>query len=223
LDQPQGLWRGYLFQPVPLEPPQKRAFVFLDGQNLFYAAKQAFGYSYPNYDPLLLAQWVVSKKGWQLAGTYFYTGLPEVKDSVFWNYFWTAKLGVMGTRGIKTFSRHLKYRNQTVRLPGGASTTVLVGQEKGIDVRLALDVVRFARENRYDVGVIFSQDQDLSEVATEVRNIGRDQNRWIKLACAYPISPTTLNKRGISGTDWIQIDRTNYDTCLDPNNYRPKP
>jgi uncharacterized LabA/DUF88 family protein len=73
----------------------------------------------------------------------------------------------MGTRGIKTFSRHLKYRNQTVMLPGGASTTVLVGQEKGIDVRIALDVVRHARENKFDVAVIFSQDQDLSEVAAE--------------------------------------------------------
>ena len=207
---------------MPPEPPHKHAFAFIDGQNLFYAAKQAFGYSYPNYDPLLLAKGVAKQRGWQLVETYFYTGLPEVKDSAFWNHFWTAKLAVMGTRGIKTFSRHLKYRNQTVRLAAGATTTVLVGQEKGIDVRLALDVVRFARENKYDVGLIFSQDQDLSEVATEVRNIGRDRNRWIKLACAYPISPTTLNKRGISGTDWVQIDRATYDTCLDPNDYRPK-
>ncbi len=193
----------------------------MDGQNLFYAVKQAFGYSYPNYDPLLLAHWAINQRGWRLVETHFYTGLPEVKDSAFWNHFWTAKLAVMGSRGIQTFSRHLKYRNQTVRLPGGATTTVLVGQEKGIDVRLALDVVRFARENKYDVGVIFSQDQDLSEVATEVRSIGRDQNRWIKLACAYPISPTTLNKRGINGTDWLQIDRAAYDACLDPNDYRP--
>jgi hypothetical protein len=36
--------------PVTAEPPVKRAFVFIDGQNLFHAAKEAFGYSYPNYD-----------------------------------------------------------------------------------------------------------------------------------------------------------------------------
>src|SRR5262249_45322758 len=125
------------------------------------------------------------------------------------------------TRGIKTFSRHLKYRNQTVRLPGGSTTTVLVGQEKGIDVRLALDVVRLARENNYDVGVIFSQDQDLSEVAAEVRSIARDQNRWIKLVCAYPVSPTTVNRRGVSGMDWFQLDRAAYDSCIDPRDYRP--
>ncbi len=32
------------------EPPAKRAFVFIVGQNLFHAAKEAFGYSFPNYD-----------------------------------------------------------------------------------------------------------------------------------------------------------------------------
>ncbi len=99
----------------------------------------------------------------------------------------------------------------------------MVGQEKGIDVRLALDVVRFARENKYDVAVICSQDQDLSEVATEVRSIAKEQNRWIKVACAYPLSPTTLNTRGINGADWVQIDRAAYDSCLDPNDYKPKP
>ncbi len=208
---------------MPIEPPVKRTFIFIDGQNLFYAVKQAFGYSYPNYDPLLLAQLVSRQQGWQLAETHFYTGLPEAKDSAFWNQFWTAKLAVMGTRGIRTFTRHLKYRNQTVNVPGGGTTTVLVGQEKGIDVRIALDVVRLARENRYDVAIIFSQDQDLSEVAVEVKSIAQIQNRWIKLACAYPISPTSHNRRCITGTDWIQIDRAAYDTCLDPNDYRPKP
>jgi len=215
---------GLFFYPtVPSEPAVKRTFTFIDGQNLFYAAKDAFGYTYPNYDPLLLAQWLVNQRNWQLTETHFYTGIPQVIDSARWNYFWTAKLAVMGTRGVKTFTRHLKYRNQTVNLPGGATTTVSVGQEKGIDVRLALDVVRFARENKFDVAVIFSQDQDLSEVAAEVRSIAHDQNRWIKVACAYPISPTTRNTRGINGTDWIQINRAAYDACLDPNDYRPKP
>ncbi len=142
----------------------------------------------------------------------------------FWgrNHFWTAKLAVMGTRGIQTFSRALRYRNQTVRLPNGSVTTILVGQEKGIDIRIALDVVRLARENRYDVALIFSQDQDLSEVAEEVRAISIQQARWIKVACAFPVSPTAGNRRGINGTEWITITRATYDACLDPNDYRPK-
>ena len=100
---------------------------------------------------------------------------------------------------------------------------VLVGEEKGMDVRLAVDVVRMAREKLYDVALIFSQDQDLSEAAVEVKAISMQQGRWIKVACAFPVSPTAENRRGINGTDWIKIDRAVYDACLDPNDYRPKP
>ncbi len=207
---------------MPAEPSDKRAIAFFDGQNLFYAAKNAFGYNWPNYDPAKLAQAVCRAQGWQLVKTCFYTGLPSPQDNAFWNHFWTAKLAHMGRIGIQTFSRHLKYRNQTVHLPGGGTTTVLVGSEKGVDVRLALDIVALARDNAYDVAVIFSQDQDLSEVADEVKAISIQQDRWIKLACAYPSSPTYPNTRGIDRTDWVRIDRATYDACLDPRDSRPK-
>ena len=207
---------------MPAEPTIKRAIAFFDGQNLFYAAKNAFGYGWPNYDPLKLARATCRAQGWQLDKACFYTGVPSSQDDAFWNHFWTARLAHMGRIGIRTFSRHLKYRNQTVRLPGGGSTTVLVGSEKGIDVRLALDVVAAVRDNACDVAIIFSQDQDLSEVADEVRAISIQQNRWIKLACAFPVSPTYTNKRGINKTDWVRIDRATYDACLDPRDYRPK-
>lgn len=207
---------------MPAEPTVKRAVAFVDGQNLFYAAKKAFGYPYPTYDPKMLAERIAASRGWTLMQTFFYTCIPDATDNPFWNHFWAAKLAVMGTRGIQTFSRALRYRNQTVRLPDGSVTTILIGQEKGVDIRIALDVVRLARENLYDVALIFSQDQDLSEVADEVRAISVQQARWIKVACAFPSSPTAENRRGINNADWIKIDRTTYDVCIDPNDYRPK-
>ncbi len=79
-----------------------------------------------------------------------------------------------------------------------------------------------AHQNEYDVALIFSQDQDLSEVAEEIRAIAREQGRWIKVASAFPSSPTMRNRRGIEKTDWIRIDRTTYDTCVDRRDYRPK-
>jgi uncharacterized LabA/DUF88 family protein len=194
----------------------------VDGQNLFYSAKEAFGYQYPNYDPLLLAKKVCENNNWDLVETRFYTGIPDKADSPFWNHFWVAKLAVMGTRGIITFSRSLRYRNQAIELPNGKTTTALIGQEKGVDIRIALDVVRLALSNTYDVALVFSQDQDLSEVADEVRMISSQQQRWIKVACAFPISPTSRNTRGINKTEWIKIDRATYDACIDPHDYRKK-
>ena len=202
------------------EPPLKRAIVFIDGQNLHYAVKNTFGYVYPNYDVKLLAEKICSTRGWKLEQVRFYTGVPDSNDDFLWYNFWTRKLAVMGQKGVFIFSRKLRYRNQTVKLPNGQTHTFLVGQEKGVDVRIALDIIRFARENICDVCLALSQDQDLSEVADEVRIISQEQNRWIKMASAFPVSPTSKNTRGINKTDWIKIDRSMYDSCIDPNDYR---
>ena len=99
---------------------------------------------------------------------------------------------------------------------------MLVGQEKGIDVRLALDIVAAAYQGEADVLLVFSQDQDLSEVAMEIRQIARQQKRWIKMASAFPVSAASTNRRGINGTDWIKMDRVLYDSCLDRRDYRLK-
>ena len=89
-------------------------------------------------------------------------------------------------------------------------------------MRIAIDVIRMAHHREYDVALIFSQDQDLSEIAEEIRAIGQEQGRWIKIASAYPVSPTTGNARGINKTDWIPITRVVYDACLDARDYRLK-
>jgi len=221
---PKGLGRGYSFQgaSMPLEPAVKRAITFIDGQNLFHAAREAFGYIYPNYDVLALSQAICQAAGWALSQVRFYTGVPDSADNAVWHHFWAGKLAVMGRQGVQVFSRSLRYRNKTITLPDGTTHTFLAGEEKGIDVRLALDVIRMAHRKEYDVAVIFSQDQDLSEVAEEIRAIAREQNRWIKVACAFPYSPTTRNRRGVEKTDWIRIERATYDACLDRRDYRPK-
>lgn len=107
-------------------------------------------------------------------------------------------------------------------LPDGTQHTFLSGEEKGIDVRIALDIVSLAHHGDYDVALVFSQDQDLSETAEEVRVIARESGRWIKIACAFPFSPTTRNPRGIDKTDWFRIDRKLYERCLDRRDYRPR-
>jgi hypothetical protein len=82
------------------EPTTKRAIIFVDGQNLFYAVKEAFGYTHPNYDVQALAEWVCGDQGWQLEEVRFYTGIPSVQDNPKWNTFWSRKLSVMGKAGI---------------------------------------------------------------------------------------------------------------------------
>lgn len=46
-----------------VERTEKRTVAFFDGQNLFHAAREAFGYTWPNYDVAKLAHALVSMQG----------------------------------------------------------------------------------------------------------------------------------------------------------------
>ena len=202
------------------QPDPKRAIVFIDGQNLFHAVRKAFGCTYPNFDPLRLAEALCRQCNWSLQGARFYTGVPDINDDAGWHHFWSEKKRAMVRTGVHIYTRPLRYRNKVVTVPDGTMHTILVGEEKGIDVRMALDIINLAHKREYDVALVLSQDQDLSEVADEIRIIAREQQRWIKIASAFPYSPTVKKARGINRTEWVKIDRAIYDACLDPKDYR---
>lgn len=205
---------------MPVKPIIKRAVAFIDGQNLFRCAKNTFGYSYPNYNVKALATEVCNQQGWQLHQVRFYTGIPDPKRDPDRNMFWVRKLSAMQRQKIVTFTRPMRYCTKTVRLNDGSKHLYDTADEKGIDVRIAIDLIRLAHTREYDVALLFSQDQDFAEAALEIRQVAKEQDRWIKIAGAFPWSPTAPNKRGVNNTDWIHIERATYDTCLDKNDYR---
>ena len=207
---------------MPAESDTKRAVSFIDGQNLYRHAKDAFGHHHPNYDPRRLADAVCAEHGWVNHGVRFYTGIPNADRSPMWHGYWTRRLTAMRRAGIAVTSRSLRYRVESVRLPDGSIHEVPVAREKGIDLRLGLDVVRMARNGELDVAIMFSQDQDLAEVAVEIRDIARTQGRWLKVISAFPNGPYATSSRGIDRTDWFRMDREFYDACLDPRDYRPR-
>jgi uncharacterized LabA/DUF88 family protein len=170
------------FLPTGLGESPPVGYSLLDGQNLDHAARHAFGYTFPNFDPVALATAISKAQGWELAEVRFYTGVPDREDDPFWHQFWTNKLAHLGRRGATIYSRSLVYRNKVIRLPDGTEQSYLSGEEKGIDIRIAIEVIGLAWQSAYDVALIFSQDQDLSEVAREIRNIARTQDRWLKIA-----------------------------------------
>lgn len=139
-----------------------------------------------------------------------------------WHGYWNRRITAMARAGIAVIARPLRYRIERVRLPDGSAQDIPVAREKGIDLRLGLDVVRMARNGELDVAVIFSQDQDLAEVASEVRDMARAQGRWLKAVSAFPDSRSATSKRGIDRTDWFRMNREFYNACLDPRDYRPK-
>ena len=194
------------------EPQEKRTVVFIDGQNLFHRAKAAFGYRTPTYDVTALAALICRQMDWTLRQIRFYTGLPDERHASELRAAWTAKLARMGQQGVITCTRPLRYSGMPP-----------VGREKGIDVRIALDIVRLGRTNEYDVGLVLSQDQDLIEAINDIKDIAKQQKRWIKIASAFPASVDKRLNKGLYGTDWIPIDAAMYASCLEKTPFYSAP
>jgi uncharacterized LabA/DUF88 family protein len=191
------------------EPNVKHAVAFVDGQNLFQHAKAAFGHHHPNYDPKKLHDAVCTANGWKPTLTRFYTGVPEAHEQPMWSGYWSNRVLAMKRAGVHVTTRPLRYRREEIVIDG-VTEVRRIAQEKGIDVRLALDIVSLARTKQYDVAIIFSQDQDLNEVIQEVRDISIEQKRWIKVVSAFPHSGSASSVRGINGAQ-----------CIDTKDYRP--
>jgi uncharacterized LabA/DUF88 family protein len=220
-----GPRRGFHFMAITDEPATKNVMAFFDGQNLYQHAKDAFGHHHPNYDPVKLHKAVCEAKGWRPTLTRFYTGVPNATESAMWTAYWANRLLALKRAGVHVTTRPLRYRRAAVidhygnpvLEDDGQPVVSVTPQEKGIDVRLALDLVSCARKKQFDIALIFSQDQDLQEVVQEIADIAKEQDRWIRVACAFPGGPNASSGRGID-----KMNQEFYDKCLDPWDYRPK-
>ena len=196
----------------------QRAVAFIDGQNLYHSARTRFGFHYPNYDAPALARAVCLRHGWTLSETRFYTGIHSIEKDPFWHLFWAGKLAVMGRQpNVVVYTRKVLYVNERT-LVGGRQVKREVAHEKGIDVRIALDAVRLARERKYDIALLFSQDSDFEELVKEIKSIAGEQRRQIAVASAYLERPGEP-QRGVEGARFISVDTAMYKSCLDRRDY----
>jgi hypothetical protein len=195
------------------EPLKKRVVSFFDCQNLFKSAYEQWKYPYPNFDPLKLSRLLIGKyhcEGWRFTGVRLYTGIHEAKVNPSLHAFWTKKLTAVKNIYPQAFIFTSPLRYDKNGIP----------REKGVDIRIALDLIRMARKNEFDVAMLFSQDNDFSEVAVEIRAISKEYDRWIKIASAFPSNLANRKNKGVRKTDWLRISKEDYDSCIDTADYR---
>ncbi len=197
------------------------AMAFVDGQNLYRHAKDAFGHHHPNYDPIKLHNAVCAANGWTPNLVRLYTGVPDPKHSPMWAGYWSNRVLALKRAGVHVTTRPIRYNPETRVTPSGEELVIYVPKEKGVDLRLALDLLKCARKRQFDVAVLFSQDQDLAEIVDEVKEIAKEQEREIRICCPFPHGPHATSRRGVDRTDWFPMNQAFYDACLDPRDYRP--
>ena len=193
--------------------------VFLDYQNVYMSAREAFHpYGSPGQDgqvdPLKLAELITSKSPFdrQLTEVRVFRGQPDSEKD---------------PRGYAANDRQCQSWR---RLP---KTTVLTRtlqyphdwpeekeREKGIDVKLAIDLVAMAVRRDYDVGILMSRDTDLKPALEFVRDTQGDP--YPRCEVAAWSSPTGYSRRlSIPGGQiWCHwLDETDYRSVADSTNY----
>jgi hypothetical protein len=194
-----------------------RTIVFFDGQNLYHGVRAAWAprphvpgsvYGYPSYDVEKLAQELVNRvPGRVLKQMRFYTGVPDPKmnaDAKRWHGFWGNKLRGLGARGVYVYRGRVN--------PGG--------QEKGVDVSLAIDLIKLTYDQEYETAIIVSQDWDFGPAVKLAKDIARGQRRQLYFESAFIVGGNATYERGVPGCHWVPINKALYDACIDPKDYR---
>lgn len=143
---------------------QARVIVFVDWENVYRSARRMFHAPHDVFmdgqvDPVLLGMHLASRQPDRvLTQVRVYRGLPDsTKQPAAYGANERQAAVWKASPLVEVIRRPLQY-------PYGWPDASLPGEkprEKGIDVALAIDFVRLAIEDRYDVGVLVSGDTDL--------------------------------------------------------------
>jgi uncharacterized LabA/DUF88 family protein len=134
-----------------------RVAVFIDGANVYRAFKTVFGWT--RYSPLQLAAGLAA--GRHGVRTAFYiAAVPQ-------------EMGADVYADQQRFLRRLGQQRELVVWTGRMAQADGVWHEKGVDVKIATDMVSLAYRDLYDAAILVSGDGDLAPAVQEIRRIGR--------------------------------------------------
>ena len=134
-----------------------RVAVFIDGANVYRAFKTVFGWT--RYSPLQLAAGLAA--GRHVVRTAFHiAAVPQ-------------EMGAEVYADQQRFLRRLRQQRELVVWTGRIAQADGMWHEKGVDVKIATDMVSLAYRDLYDAAILVSGDGDLAPAVQEIRRIGR--------------------------------------------------
>jgi len=137
----------------------KRVMIFIDGSNMYHNLMSSFGKASLDFRAFSLK---LTGDNRELVRTYYYN-CPVDQYSNPASYREQAKFFAILR---KTDDLELRLGRLQRRLDG---RTI----EKGIDVKLAVDILTKAYKNQYDVAILISGDADFSQVVQEVKDMAK--------------------------------------------------
>jgi uncharacterized LabA/DUF88 family protein len=147
---------------------KQRAFVFIDGSNFYHKLKDLCvnfdsKRKFLNFKYLEFINWLIGEN--QFVGARYYIGaIKRVNNDVKSQNLYSdqqkllSKLDILGIKAV--LGNVIKHPDKTFH-------------EKGVDVRLAVEMIRLARKDEYDVAYLLSSDTDLVAAVEEVQSFGK--------------------------------------------------
>lgn len=145
-----------------------RAFVFIDGNNFYFKLKELSSqiggkFSLLDFNFYAFAEHLVRPN--KLVGVQYYIGaLRRQRGNAKSEKMYADQqklLANLQRQGIGvTLGQLLQHPDKTFH-------------EKGVDVRLAVGMIRFARSDKYDTAYLLSSDTDLVAAVEEVKSFGK--------------------------------------------------
>lgn len=147
---------------------KRKAFVFIDGNNFYFKLKELVSkldgrYSLLNFDFRKFSEWLVVPN--KLEEIHYYLGVIRRQKN-------NGKSEKLYANQQRLF-RNLQKQNIAITLGQLIRHPDKTYHEKGVDVRLAVEMIRFARENKYDIAYLLSSDTDLVAAVEEVCASGK--------------------------------------------------
>jgi uncharacterized LabA/DUF88 family protein len=204
-----------------------RVVVFVDYQNLYHGARNAFGdpgTDHPTFGHVLPTRLGLLLKQLgqdqypdrQLTGVRVYRGEPGPQAHPLLQAAFQRQVAAWSRQELVTpVLRPLRY--QPTRWDhAGRAVAWDKGREKGIDVLLALDLALGAERNDFDVAVVFSGDTDLVPAIDEVLRAGK----WVENAVWKPDHGHARPLRATGRRIWAHLlDRRYFDMVRDDIDY----
>lgn len=171
----------------------KRAIVFVDANNWYHNVKYLLRPS--KVDICKVADLIAKKKDLKILEIRWYTSMPDIKDNHLVYKIQRAFLGRLQKKGIKVITRKLqklstkeiKRKRQDfieswdlceVCKPLVESSFLEMSdnfqKEKGIDVWVAIDMVKEAIKDNIDCAVLISGDADFVPALNLIKEIGKE-------------------------------------------------
>lgn len=145
-----------------------KAIVFIDGNNFYFRLKDLSAqidgkYSLLEFDFFQFAKWLVGNS--KLVQIRYYIGALKRQKG-------NEKSEKMYADQQKLMAK-LQQQNISVILGQLIQHPDKTFHEKGVDVRLAVEMIRLARENSYDIAYLISSDTDLVAAVEEVHSFNK--------------------------------------------------